>query len=166
MDVVKDNNFSKDTFGVRIERLIAIEGNIASIQDELQAPAHIINWSSNCCSIFTNILATSDIDRNEISGAYSIADLKEKQMRKEYQNCRMLAKSIFREKPVYYNDYGFNEPFPLNANDKLSRVNLVLSVNQRHIAEAVTPLLPVLLTQRLENAKNEYDAALQNINLE
>jgi hypothetical protein len=54
----------------------------------------------------------------------------------------------------------------LNANDKLSRVNLVLSVNQRHIAEAVTPLLPVFLIERLEIAKNEYDAALQNINLE
>ena len=132
----------------------------------MQAPINLINWALNCCSIFRKFLTTSDVDRNEISCTYSIAELKEKQIRIEYQSFKMLAKSVFREKPIYYNDYGFDEPFTLKANYKLSRVNLILSVNQRHISESVTPLLPIFLIERLEIAKNEYDAALQNINLE
>ena len=33
MPVILDNNFAKDTYGVRTERLIAIQGNFARYND-------------------------------------------------------------------------------------------------------------------------------------
>jgi hypothetical protein len=41
MPVVVDNNFSKDSYGMRSERLIAIQDNFAFIQSELNTPGDI-----------------------------------------------------------------------------------------------------------------------------
>jgi len=45
MQVVLNNNFSEDTYGIRIERLIAIQGNFGSIQAELSASASLFAYS-------------------------------------------------------------------------------------------------------------------------
>ena len=72
MPVVVDNVFSRDTYGMRAERLIAIQGNFASIQTELQAPAHIATWAVNCADIYNDLLATSELELNESEGATAI----------------------------------------------------------------------------------------------
>jgi len=41
MPIVVDNNFANDTYGIRTERLSAIQGNLSSIQPELASPAPI-----------------------------------------------------------------------------------------------------------------------------
>jgi hypothetical protein len=53
MPVVVDNNFSKDSYGMRSERLSAIQGNFATIQTELAAPAHIETWAEDCYDVYT-----------------------------------------------------------------------------------------------------------------
>jgi hypothetical protein len=51
MPVVVDNDFSKDTYGMRTERLLAIQGNFALVQPELAANDtasqyfHLSPWS-------------------------------------------------------------------------------------------------------------------------
>ena len=51
MPIVVNNNFSQDTYGMRTERLIAIQGNFALIQPELSSPAHITNWEDDTTPI-------------------------------------------------------------------------------------------------------------------
>ncbi len=51
MPIVVNNNFSQDTYGIRTERLIAIQGNFALIQPELSASAHISNWEDDTTPI-------------------------------------------------------------------------------------------------------------------
>jgi len=53
MPVVVDNVFSRDTYGVRAERLIAIQENFDSVQPDLQTPAqssplgtHSATWTT------------------------------------------------------------------------------------------------------------------------
>ncbi len=45
MPIVIDNSFSRDSYGMRAERLIAIQSNFVSIQSKFNAPTHSSNSS-------------------------------------------------------------------------------------------------------------------------
>jgi hypothetical protein len=83
-------------------------------------------------------------------------------MEEEYQNVRVLAYSIYEDLPDYFKDYGFETAFPDKRDDKFIRVNDVLKTYSRHVAAAITPLLPSAVLTRLTNAKNDFQAALDN----
>ena len=52
MPLIQNNDFANDTHGSRAERLNAIQGNFASIQPDLQAPANIADWADDCADVF------------------------------------------------------------------------------------------------------------------
>ena len=162
MAVIQDNNFSLDTYGTRTERLISIQGNFASIQPVLAAPAHIATWAATCSDVFSDILSTSNVERNESEGATILVDEAEAQMESEYQNVRVLAYSIYEDLPDYFKDYGFDVAYPDRRADKFIRVNDVLETYDRHVAQTITPLLPSAVMTRLTNARNNFETALAN----
>jgi hypothetical protein len=55
MQIISDNNFLRDSYNVRSERLAAIQGNFADIQTVLQAPAHIATWAATCFDKFCKL---------------------------------------------------------------------------------------------------------------
>ena len=162
MPIIRNNNFIRDSFGTRIERLITIQGNFGLVQPELLAPAHIVAWTANCMDAFSNILAESGVDRNETEAATVNSEMKYASMASEYQNLRLLGMTIYHDKPVFLKDFGFDTAFPQTRNNRIARVELVLDTNARQIEEGVTPLLPAEFIARLEAAKDEYLAALLN----
>ena len=162
MPVVINNNFSQDTYGMRAERLIAIQGNFASIQSELNAPEHIVEWAADCSDAFNEIIATSEIEFNESEGATAVVEEKEILMDEEYQNVRSMGITIYKNNRKYYEDYGFEKVYPSRRSDKIRRVESVIDVYARHIADSVTPLIPQLLITRLTNAFNNFKEALAN----
>ena len=162
MPVVLNNNFSEDTYGIRIERLIAIQGNFASIQPVLNAPANIADWAEDCADVFSNLLSVSGAEMNESEGATVIVAETEALMEEEYQNIKTLAKAIYVDMPDYYEDYGLELPFPERRDDKFIRVGTVLEVYDRHTTAGITPLLPVAVIQRLTDARDDFKDALSN----
>ena len=162
MPIIRNNNFIRDSFGTRIERLITIQGNFGLVQPELLAPAHIVAWTANCMDAFSNILAESGVDRNETEAATVNSEMKYASMASEYQNLRLLGMTIYHDQPVFLKDFGFDTAFPQTRNNRIARVELVLDTNARQIEEGVTPLLPAEFIARLEAAKVDYLAALLN----
>jgi hypothetical protein len=55
MPVVVNNDFSKDTYGMKSEMLNAIQAEFAAIQSELAAPANIETWAEDCLAIYTKL---------------------------------------------------------------------------------------------------------------
>ncbi len=160
MPIIRNNNFSKDTYGARAERLNAIQGSFANIQPELQAPAHIAEWAVDCYDTYMHIWASSGGDSNSIEGRTMDAVKKCAFMEKEYQNLRTLAGTIYRDYPVFYKDFGFAAVFPKTINNKIAHIEKVLETHDRLIAEGLTPLLPELFINRMSAAKDAYVAAL------
>ena len=161
MPVVLNNNFSNDTYGVRTERLIAIQGNLASIQSELQVPANILTWSEDCNDVFSNLLAVSQLEINESEGATAIVTEKELAMEEIYQNVKTMGIAIYKDLPEYLKDYGFENAFPIRRDDKFRAVDTVLLAFARHKAAAVTPLIPELMITRLTAARDAFKAAIE-----
>jgi len=155
MPVVLNNNFSEDTYGIRIERLIAI-------QPELNAPANIADWADDCADVFSNLLSVSGAEMNESEGATVVVAETEALMEEEYQNIKTLAKALYVDMPDYYVDYGPELPFPERRDDKFIRVGKVLEVYDRHTTEGLTPLLPAAVIQRLSDARDDFQDALSN----
>ncbi len=160
MPIIKNNNVTHDTFNERAERLSAIQGNLTSIQSELQAPAYIITWAENCYDLFMDLHALSGYHRGRNEGNTLNVNNKARVMEVEYQNVKTLALSIYRDDRVNLKDFGFDEPYPIRTNEKVPRINKVLQANERHIAAGVTNLLPDSLITRLMDAKNDFEAAL------
>lgn len=69
MSVVVNNDFSNDTYGIRAERLNAIQGNFSSIQTELEAPANIETWAATCYDDYSTIWSASGVEANESESA-------------------------------------------------------------------------------------------------
>jgi hypothetical protein len=160
MPIIKNNNVTHDTFNERAERLSAIQGNLTSIQSELQAPAYIISWAENCYDLFMDLHALYGYHRGRNEGNTLNVNDKARVMEVEYQNVKTLALSIYRDDRVNLKDFGFDEPYPIRTNEKVPRINKVLQANERHIAAGVTNLLPDSLITRLMDAKNDFEAAL------
>jgi hypothetical protein len=55
MPVVVNNNFTEDSYGMRSERLSAIQGNFATIQPVLAAPVHIATWAVDCYDVYADL---------------------------------------------------------------------------------------------------------------
>ena len=161
MPIVVDNNFGKDSYNIRAERLNAIQGNLETFQPVLNAPPAIITWAEDCYDIFTQKLTDAGVEMNESEGASLDVETKAALMEEEYQNAKILANSIYREDPVNLKDFGFDSAFPDRRNDKIARVNKVLEVHTRHETALLTTLLPDAIITRLTDAKTAYEAALQ-----
>jgi len=160
MPIIRNNNFSKDSYGARAERLNGIQGSFANIQPELQAPAHIAEWAVDCYDVYMHLWASSGGDRNSIRGRTMDSVQKCALMEKEYQNLRTLAGTIYRDYPVFYKDFGFATVFPKSKNNKIAHVEILLETHARLIAEGLTRFLPELFINRLIAAKEAYTAAL------
>lgn len=161
MPIVVDNNFGKDSYGIRAERLNAIQGNLTSFQPVLNAQPAIVTWAEDCYDVFTQKLTAAGVEMNESEGATLNVETKAALMEEEYQNAKILANTIYREDPVHLKDFGFDSAFPDRRNDKIARVNKVLEVNTRHETALLTTLLPDVIITRLTDAKTAYQTALQ-----
>jgi len=161
MPVIQNNDFANDTHGSRAERLNAIQGNFASIQPDLQAPANIADWADDCYDVYSQILANSGVEASESEGATLDATLKGDLMEEEYQNARTLGIALYVDNPVKLKDFNFETVFPDSRNNKIARVDQVLETNTRHIADGISPVLPTTIIDRLTDAKDDYVAALK-----
>jgi hypothetical protein len=121
MPVIVDNNFSQDTYGMRTERLIAIQGNFATIQTELQAPAHIETWAEDCFDVYSNLLAVSGLEMGESETATAIVAEKVTALNEAYQNVRYIGTSIYADNLKIQNEYGFITAFPDSRDDMFRR---------------------------------------------
>ena len=101
MPVVVDNVFSRDTYGVRAERLIAIQENFGSIQTELQAPANIATWADDCYDVYSAALATSELEANESEGATVVVAEKEAALDEVYQSVKNMGITIYKDSPKF-----------------------------------------------------------------
>lgn len=162
MPVILDNNFAKDTYGVRTERLIAIQGNFASIQPELQAPAHIESWAEDCFDVYSNLLAVSGLEMGESETATAIVAEKVDALMEAYQNVRYIGTSIYLNNQNIVNEYGFNEAFPEKRDDMFRRIDKVLLAYSKHTTEGLTPLIPSTLITRLTLVRDEMQTAIAN----
>ena len=160
MPIVLNNNFTEDTHGIRAERLNAIQGNFASIQPELSAPANVATWAVDCYDVYSQLLAVSGVETGESEGATLDAVTKGDLMEEEYQNARILGNSLYADNPTKLKDFNFESAFPDNRNDKIARVDQVLNAHARHVADGVTPTIPASAITRLTDAKLAYVAAL------
>ena len=68
MPIVVDNNFSRDSHGMRAERLNAIEANFATVQVFLNAPANIATWAADCYTAYMSKWTESGVEANEKEG--------------------------------------------------------------------------------------------------
>jgi hypothetical protein len=162
MPVVVDNNFSQDTYGTRTERLIAIQGNFASIQPELQAPAHIVTWAVDCFDVYSNLLAVSGLEMSESETATAVVAEKVAALEEAYQNIRYIGTSIYSDNLSVQNEYGFITEFPDSRDDMFRVVDKVVLAYDKHTDAGLTPLIPLTLITRLTNARGELETAIAN----
>ena len=160
MSVVVDNSFSADTYGMRTERLIAIQTNFASIQTELQAPANIETWAEDCYDVYAAALSTSQLEANESEGATVVVAEKEAALDEVYQNVKNMGITIYKDAPKYIQDYGFELVYPIRRDDKLAVADRVVQCYARHVADGVTPLIPQVMITRLSDAREYYYEAI------
>jgi len=112
MSVVVDNLFSRDTYATRTERLIAIQGNFASIQPFLNALAEIATLAEDCKEVFTDLLAVSGLEMSESETATAVVAESVAALEAAYQNVRYIGTSIYADNMKIQNEYGFNVYFP------------------------------------------------------
>ena len=160
MPVVVDNVFSRDTYGVRAERLIAIQENFGSIQTELQSPANIATWADDCYDVYSAALATSELEANESEGATVVVAEKEAALDEVYQSVKNMGITIYKDSPKFIQDYGFEHQYPIRRDDKFARTDRVIQCYQRHVADGVTPLIPSVMIDRLEDARADFYEAI------
>ena len=162
MPVVVDNVFSKDTYGMRTERLIAIQTNFDLIQPDLSAPANIATWAEDCYDVYANLLALSQLEANESEGATVVVSEKEAALDEVYQYVKNMGLTIYKDMPKFIEDYGFEFTYPLRRDDKLACADKVILCYNRHVVALVTPLIPQVMITRLEDAKDEFKTAIGN----
>ena len=162
MPVVVDNNFSLDTYGMRSERLIAIQTNFDLIQPDLSAPAEIATWAEDCYDVYANLLALSQLEANESEGATVVVSEKEAALDEIYQYVKNMGLTIYKNMPKFIEDYGFEFTYPRRRDDKLAWADKVILCYDRHVAALVTPLIPQVMITRLEDAKDEFKTAIGN----
>lgn len=162
MPVILDNNFAKDTYGIRTERLIAIQGNFSTVQPDLQAPAHIESWADDCFDIYSNLLAVSGLEMSESETATAIVAEKVDELLEAYQNVRYIGTSIYSDNQNIINEYGFNEAFPEKRDDMFRRIDKVLLAYSKHTSESLTPLIPSSLISRLTLVRDNLQTAIAN----
>ena len=160
MPVIQNNNFSQDTYGNRAERLIAIQENFGSIQTELQAPANIATWADDCYDVYSATLATSELEANESEGATVVVAEKEAALDEVYQSVKNMGITIYKDSPKFIQDYGFEHQYPIRRDDKFARTDRVIQCYQRHVADGVTPLIPSVMIDRLEDARTDFYEAI------
>ena len=162
MPVVVNNNFSQDTYGMRTERLIAIQENFDSVQPDLQAPAHIVAWAEDCYDVYSNLLAVSGLEMSESETATAIVAESVAALESAYQNVRYIGTSIYADNMKIQNEYSFNEEFPASRDDMFRRVDKVALAYDKHTDEGLTPLIPANLISRLATAASDLREALGN----
>ena len=160
MPVVVDNVFSRDTYGMRSERLIAIQSNFASIQPELSAPAEVATWSDDCYDVYANLLALSELEANESEGSTVVVAEKEDILDEVYQYVKNMGLTIYKDSPKLIQDYGFEFEYPIRRSEKLKFADRVIQCYNRNVTDLVTPLIPALMITRLQNARDDYKTAL------
>jgi hypothetical protein len=160
MPVVQNNNFSLDTYGMRSERLIAIQSNFASIQPELSAPAEVATWSDDCYDVYANLLALSELEANESEGSTVVVAEKEDILDEVYQYVKNMGLTIYKDNPKLIQDYGFEFEYPIRRSEKLKFADRVIQCYNRNVTDLVTPLIPALMITRLQNARDDYKTAL------
>ena len=160
MPVVVNNNFSQDTYGMRTERLIAIQGNFASIQPELSAPANISTWAADCFDVYANLLALSGLEMTESEVATAIVAEKVAALEEAYQNVKYIGTSIYTDRTSILDKYEFGTSFPDDRDDMFRRVDAAILAYNRHTADGVTPLIPETLITRLTGARDDVKTAL------
>ena len=162
MPVVVNNNFSQDTYGMRTERLIAIQENFDSVQPDLQAPAHIVAWAEDCYDVYSNLLAVSGLEMSESETATAVVAESVAALESAYQNVRYIGTSIYADNMKIQNEYSFNEEFPASRDDMFRRVDKVALAYDKHTDEGLTPLIPANLISRLATAASDLREALGN----
>ncbi|MDT3738662.1 MAG: fibronectin type III domain-containing protein [Candidatus Kapabacteria bacterium] len=160
MPVVVNNNFAQDTYGMRTERLIAIQGNFTMIQPALQSPAHIATWAEDCFDVYSNLLALSGLEMNESEGATAIVAEKVDALEEAYQNVKFIGTSIYTDMPNILKEYEFETAFPQSRDDMFRRVDTVILAFNEHTTEGVTPLIPQTLITGLTVAREELKTAI------
>lgn len=161
MPTIVDNNFTIDSYPMRSERLNTIQGNLSSIQSELNAPANIVTWAEDCYDVFSDLWSTSTSESGQ-GEAYTLdVNLKLNVMEEEYQNMRTLAISLYRNNPVLLKEFQFDELFPDDRYRKINKVLFVLKRHEEHVDMGVTTLVPTAIITRLTNALEDLQEALQ-----
>ena len=161
MAIILDNIFSRDSYGVRAERLHTIQANLPVIQPELNAPPEITGWASGCYDIFMQKWSGSETEHGESEGATLDVTLKEEKMEEEYQNCRSTGMAAYVDDPVNLEDFDFDTAYPQERYQCIARVENVLNVHARHQAEGIVHLIPDVLITRLTTAMTDFKAALE-----
>jgi len=159
MPIVVNNNFSEDSYGMRSERLSAIQGNFDSIQSELAAPAAIATWAEDCYDVYAELWTNAGVENDQSEAATLDLNVKLALMEDEYQNAKFLATSIYRENQTFLKQFEFDMRFPDLRNDKIDKARKVLKTHENHVAALVTTLLPTAIITRLTNAVEAAEAA-------
>lgn len=155
MPIISNNNFNRDDYSTRMERLNAIQASIQSLQAELELPEFLFDWAKTCYDEYFDLSVDSGVDFNFKRSFSSKLNRKLKKMDEEYQVFKNIVTSIYRKYPVYLSDFNLNVAYPKSRNNKIAKVEYVLQVLSSHKAKGIDLNVPEHLVERLNTAKDE-----------
>ena len=160
MATILNNNFTNDSYGLRLERLATIQSNLGTIQPELGAPAEIVTWAATCFDNFSNLITQKDAEMSESDAATLQSTEKGRILEEEFQNCRTFYTTFLKSQPFRLQELKLDVEFPTERQMKIKKAEHILEIDERQTGEGVTPNLPAGLKARLINAIEEYRVAL------
>jgi len=151
MSIFKDNYFTNDTYSLRTERLKIIKNYILDWSGHLSLPQEIIDWGMTALNRWQNILKRVEEKKNHTSNIF--LELKEidEVTFKYYLRCKRLIKNKYSSNLKVIHNFGIENKFPRNRNDKINTVKKMLKAFSKQKEQNEPALLPEDFVLKLES---------------
>ena len=162
LSIFPDNNFGRDTNGLRSLRLLAMKTYINAWAAILFFPQSIIDWALEAYDKWITALGKSTVEMGQAEEAYQDMQEADENTFSYYQDCKNLILDLYGLLDKVLKIYGVKGAFPQARKDKLRTVQDLLDGHATLKTEGDPNVLPDPFIQRLQDYLDASNNAFSN----
>ncbi len=133
--VITDNNFTRDSYGIRSTRLNLISANIDDYSSELELESSLLTWAQGAGAAFMSALINQTDEQGEAEEATETLQAKEEELLERYQHLKDLILSRIDDRAIL-KQYGVYDPTPRTRKGRYLAATEFVEENQERLDDS------------------------------
>ena len=165
-----DNRFTHDDYATRTERLINLQGNVASLADELELPTEMVTEASTCYTDWLATLGFQTVEQGEANDAVTLARLRFNELRDHFMLLKRYLNNLLRKNPDYSpskdEQTGILGTTPRIYGELLDKIAGLQEAMTQNSASGSPIVVKTSALTKLQTLKTAFELALRAIKIE
>ena len=164
--IIEDNNFTKDSRGVRATRLYFLSHSIDTYAATLSITGDMLTWAQGAVAAFDAAQDKQSAELGEKNEAFQTSQEADAELQERYQILKELLQARYGEADDKLQIYGITGPTPRARDDVIDKAEYLIEGNDRQTAAGDPLALPQTMIDNLQalvtDAKDKYyDAGIE-----